>query len=137
MFSYHSPPDAREDVTKNNLNYKKDRRNMSGRKRQKKMCGLNFPPLLGSSSLFFSFVSHNLIFFAAQRCSFVVLDWLIFFFFVFVFIAGKEHSIVTIECSGVVPCSTAAETVLHIQKTWERGQVKPKPKPTSKPEPRP
>lgn len=50
---------------------------------------------------------------------------------------GTSYSIVTIECSGVVPCSTAVETVLHIQKTWERGQVKPKPKPTSKPEPRP
>ena len=109
---------------------------MSGRKRQNKMCGLNFPPLLGSSSLFFTFVSHNLIFFAAQRCSFVVFHWLIFPFF-FVFVAGYEHSIVTIECSGVVPCSTAAETVLHIQKTWERGQVKLQPKPKSKPEPRP
>ena len=32
---------------------------------------------------------------------------------------------VTIECSGILPCSTAAETVVHIKKTWDRGQVKP------------
>jgi hypothetical protein len=27
----------------------------------------------------------------------------------------------------VLPCSTAAETVIHIEKTWERGQVRPAP----------
>jgi hypothetical protein len=37
--------------------------------------------------------------------------------------AGDVHSIVTIECAGILPCSTAAETVIHIEKTWERGQT--------------
>jgi hypothetical protein len=36
---------------------------------------------------------------------------------------GKEHSIVTIECSGILPDSVAEETVRHIAKTWARGQV--------------
>ena len=36
---------------------------------------------------------------------------------------GEDVTVVTIECAGVLPCSTAAETVRHIQKTWERGQV--------------
>ncbi len=36
---------------------------------------------------------------------------------------GKEHSIVSIECSGILPDSVAEETVRHIAKTWARGQV--------------
>ena len=38
---------------------------------------------------------------------------------------GTSVTIVTVECSGVLPDSTAAETVVHIKKTWERGQVAP------------
>ncbi len=44
-----------------------------------------------------------------------------------VFLKGEAHSLVTIECAGVLPCSIAAETVTHIEKTWERGQVAPAP----------
>jgi hypothetical protein len=33
------------------------------------------------------------------------------------------HSIVTVECAGILPCSTADETITHIEKTWQRGQV--------------
>jgi hypothetical protein len=36
---------------------------------------------------------------------------------------GAEHFIVTVECAGILPCSTAVETITHIEKTWERGQV--------------
>jgi hypothetical protein len=36
---------------------------------------------------------------------------------------GTDHSLVTIECAGMLPCSTAGETIVHITKTWERGQV--------------
>ena len=38
-------------------------------------------------------------------------------------VAGSTHSIITVECAGILPCSTAAETIGHIEKTWERGQV--------------
>ena len=36
---------------------------------------------------------------------------------------GTAHSIVTVECAGILPCSTAEETIKHVEKTWERGQV--------------
>jgi hypothetical protein len=36
---------------------------------------------------------------------------------------GTVHSIVTVECAGILPCSTAEETITHIEKTWQRGQV--------------
>jgi hypothetical protein len=38
-------------------------------------------------------------------------------------VAGSTHFIITVECAGILPCSTAAETIGHIEKTWERGQV--------------
>ncbi len=38
-------------------------------------------------------------------------------------VAGSTHSIITVECAGILPCSTVAETIGHIEKTWERGQV--------------
>ncbi len=36
---------------------------------------------------------------------------------------GKGHTVVTLECAGVVPGGTADEIVAHIQKAWERGQA--------------
>ncbi len=33
---------------------------------------------------------------------------------------GKGHTVVTLECAGVVPGGTADEIVAHIQKSWER-----------------
>jgi hypothetical protein len=32
-------------------------------------------------------------------------------------------TIITLECAGLLPSSTAAETVEHIAKTWERGRA--------------
>ncbi len=29
----------------------------------------------------------------------------------------------TVECAGILPCSTAEETIEHVVKTWDRGQV--------------
>jgi hypothetical protein len=31
--------------------------------------------------------------------------------------------IITLECAGILPSSTAAETVEHVKKTWERGRA--------------
>jgi hypothetical protein len=38
-------------------------------------------------------------------------------------INASGPKIVSLECAGVLPSSSAAETVEHIQKTWERGQA--------------
>jgi hypothetical protein len=103
------------------------------RPRTRKLQQGHSPPLSQPSSVIFFCLSHNLISFLPQTryvfsvigpyfsffgCSFFSgIDYLILF-------AGNEHSIVTIESSGILPDSTAAETVRHIQKTRNRGQVK-------------
>ena len=35
----------------------------------------------------------------------------------------QGHTVVTLECAGVVPGGTADEIVAHIEKAWERGQA--------------
>ena len=35
---------------------------------------------------------------------------------------GKVVKLVTLECAGVLPSSTAEETIDHIKETWERGK---------------
>jgi hypothetical protein len=36
---------------------------------------------------------------------------------------GNGVAIITLECAGLLPSSTAEETVEHIKKTWERGRA--------------
>ncbi len=38
-------------------------------------------------------------------------------------LGGSGVTIVTLECAGVLPCGTAEEVVLHVDKSWARGQA--------------
>ena len=40
--------------------------------------------------------------------------------------SGESVQLVNLECAGILPSSTAEETIVHIRKTWKRGRELPK-----------